>query len=204
MALDPSVYWTTPPSSDLVLREQGRLRAFALELDAPFAHRFGARFEWTTKHQPLSAFDVSTGGHDTLVAGLTLSGWSTYGEVWGWVLGDNRMLGVPAEAGLQLPVRYSDLERTSRRHGVMVAARVDYIDEKMSPGASAVRNGLGVSGDGETKLTSFTFGATYWFTRRARVNLNYVYNRLDGSTPYVLGLERKSDYELLVRTSLAL
>jgi len=204
MALDPSVYWNMPPAANLISREQGRLRAFALELDAPFANRFGVRFEWTTKHQPLSVFDVSTPGREMLVAGLTLSGWSSYGEVWGWVLGDNRMLGVPAEAGLQMPLRYSDLDRTSRRHGVMVAARVDYIDEKMSPGPSAVRNSLGASGQGATKLTSFTLGASYWFTRRARVNLNYVLDRLDGSTPYILGLQSKSDWELLVRTSLAL
>jgi hypothetical protein len=203
VALDPSVYWVPPPS-DLVVREQGRLRAFALELDAPFAHRFGVRFEWTTKHQPLSAFDVTTPGRDMLVAGLTLSGWSTYGEAWAWVLGDNRMLGVPAEAGLQLPLRYSDLERTSRKHGVMLAARIDYVDERMTPGPSAVRNGLGVSADGDTKLTSLMFGATYWFTRRARLNLNYVYNRIGGTTPYALGLESRTDWEVLVRTSLAL
>ena len=166
MALDPSVYWTSPPQSQLVVREQGRLRAFALELDAPFAHRFGARFEWITKHQPLSAFDVTAAGHDMLVAGLTLSGWSTYGEVWGWVLGDNRMLGVPAQAGLQLPVRYSDLDRTSRRHGVMVAARVDYVDERMSPGPlGRAQRPRRLGRRRRPKLTSFTLGATYWFTR---------------------------------------
>jgi phosphate-selective porin len=202
--LDPSVFWTMPPATPVKVREQGRLRAFALELNAPFLDRFGLRFEWITKRQPLSAYDFADANHPMLVAGLTLSGFSTYGEVWAWVLGDSRMLGVPAAPGLELPLRYRDLQANSKQHGLMLAARVDYIDEKMSLGPSARMNGLGVSAAGSTKLTAYTFGATYWFTRRARLNLNYVLNRIDGTTPFVLGLQTKSEHEVMVRTSLAL
>ena len=202
--LDPSVWWTTGPMSPLVVREQGRLSAVAVELNAPFAHRFGARFEWIGKRQPFSAFDVTNAARPQLVAGLNLAGWATYAELWGWVLGDDRILGAPAAPGLELPARYRDLRDAAPRGGLMLAARLDYVDETMTPGPAAKMNGLGVSSGGATKLTALTFGATYWYTRRARLNVNYVLNRFEGTTPYLNGIESKSEQEIIIRTALAL
>jgi Phosphate-selective porin O and P len=203
--LDPSVWWTMGQTSPIVVREQGRLSAIAVELNAPFTHRFGLRYEWIGKRQPFSAFDVTNAGHPTIVSSLNLSGWATYAEVWGWVLGDDRMLGVPAAPGLELPLRYRDLEAEGRaRSGLMLAARVDYIDEKMTPEPVARLVGLGAASAGTIKLTALTVGATCWYTRRARVSVNYVFNHLDGTTPYILGLDGRNEHEILFRTALAL
>ena len=206
--LDASLWWMSGATSPFELREHGRVNAVGLELDAPFAHRFGLRFEWFAKRQPLQALDVTDPAAPGSAGSLTLSGWSTYGEVWGWVLGDERMLGAPAAPGLELPPRLRDFSGSSiddgRRVGTALAARVDYVDEPLSLGADAASAGWGVASVGTTKLTAVTVGASGWYTRRARLTLEYVYNRLDGSTPYLNGLDAKTEQELFLRTTLAL
>ena len=203
-ALDPSAWWMSGPPSSLVVRERGRLYAGALELNAPVGHRLGVRFEWIGKRQPYSAFDVSDPAHPAVAAGLNLSGWATYAEVWGWVLGDDRMLGVGAAPGLELPVRYRDLADASPKNGLMLAARFDYVDEDVTPTSYATLAQLGAASAGTTKLAAVTLGASYWYTRRARLEVNYVFNHLDGTTPYLNGLAAKNEQELLVRTAFAL
>jgi hypothetical protein len=201
---DPTLWWTNGAPSPFQLREHGRVDAVGLELNAPFANRFGVRFEWFGKRQPLQALDVTDPANPGAAGSLTLSGWSTYGEVWGWVVGDETILGPPAAPGLELPARLSDFAGESRRFGVKLAARVDYVDETLSLGADAQGAGLGVASAGTTKLTAATVSASAWYTRRARVSVDYVYNRLDGATPFLNGLDSKTEQELLFRTTLAL
>jgi hypothetical protein len=201
--VDPGAWWTTGSPSSLVVRERGRLYAGALELNAPVAHRFGARVEWIAKKQPLSAMDPSDPAH-MISGGINLSGWATYGEIWGWVLGNDRMFGPAATPGLALPTRLGDLSGDATRHGLMVAARLDYVDQQVALTDYSKMVGLDAGSIGETRLTSLTLGATYWYTRRARVNLNYAFNYFDGTTPYILGLGYKSEQELLLQTAFAL
>jgi hypothetical protein len=202
--LDPSAWWTSGPPSMLQVRERGRLYAGALELNAPIAHRFGARVEWIGKRQPFSIIDASAPAHPMVAGGLNLSGWAAYAEVWGWVLGDDRMFGSPAAPGLELPARFRDLADMAPRNGLMLGARVDYVDEQMAPTAYAKSAGLGAASIGTTNLTAVTLGATYWYTRRARLNLNYVLNHFDGTTPYLVGLGTTNEQEVLFQTALAL
>jgi hypothetical protein len=203
-AADPGAWWMVGPPSNFLIRERGRLYAGAFEVNASFMHRFGARFEWIYKKQPLSAFDVTDGAHPMIAGGLDLSGWATYAEVWGWVLGDDRIIGAPARPGLQLPLRLRDLRDGGPRNGLMLAARVDYVDQDMTRTAYSSMVNLVAGAEGATKLKSLTLGASYWFTRRARLNVNYIVNSIDGDTPYLNGLAKKSEQELLVRTALSL
>jgi hypothetical protein len=203
--LDPTMWSQTGAARPLELRQEGRIEAFGLELDAPFAHRFGARFEWIWKRQPLAAVDVTNAAHPARIGGLTLSGFGTYLELWGWVLGDDRILGAPAAPGLGLPVRWRELSAEGRPHGgLMVAARLDRVDQDVTGDASLGSAGLGVASLGTTKLTALTLGATYWYSRRARLVLDYVFNHLEGTAPYAAGLDAKNEHEILLRTALAL
>jgi hypothetical protein len=201
--LDANVWDAKGAMTPFELRERGRLRATALEVDAPIAHRFGARFEWLAKRQPLEALDVANSARPTSVGALALSGWAMYGELWAWALGDDRLLGAPAAAGLGLPVRLSDFVAGSPRPGLRLAARVDYVDEQLSRSGT---NGpeVGVASLGETKLTALTLGASGWYSRRAHLAIDYVFNRVAGDTPYVVGLSGRTEHEVLMRLSLAL
>jgi hypothetical protein len=186
-----------------VLRQQGRFEAGALELDAPIGHRIGARFEWIAKRQALGAFDRARAAQPA-VGGLTLSGWAGYAELWGWVLGSDRLLGAVAAPGLQLPTRDSDFGDVRARGGLMLAVRVDHIEETLTNGADAMSAGIDAGSRGQTRLTAYTAGGSYWFTRRARLMVNYVFNRFEGVTPWLNGLGGKQEHEVLGRLALAL
>ena len=86
----------------------------------------------------------------------------------------------------------------------MLSARIDRIDETISVGANATTAGLGVGSVGQTKLTAYTLGGSVWFTRRARLTVNYILNRFDGVTPWLNGLGGNKEQEVLGRLALAL
>jgi hypothetical protein len=201
--MDRTVWTMVGTPRTLELRQDGRVDAVALELDAPFAHRLGARFEGIWKRQSLAVVDTG-GARPSRAAALTQTGFATYLEVWGWVLGDQRLLGPPAAPGLELPLRLRDLPSRAPTSGLMLAARVDFVDQDLKADSGASVSGLGVASLGNTKLTAMTLGASYWYSRRARVLLSYVLNHFDGSTPYVAGLDASIEHEVLLRTALAL
>jgi hypothetical protein len=203
--LTPIVFWMSAARMDpLALRQQGRLEAGALELNAPIAHRFGARFEWIAKRQPLAAFENPNAAQASNVGAMVLSGWAGYAEIWGWVLGSDRLLGAVATAGLELPMRYADLGDGRARGGLMLSARVDRIEETLTADANATTAGVGVGSAGRTNLTAYTLGGSYWFTRRARLSVNYILDQFDGVTPWLNGLGGKKEQEVLGRLALAL
>jgi hypothetical protein len=202
--LHSGISWTNGASSPVELRQHGRLAAVGLELNAPIAHRFGFRFEWIAKRQALAAVDLADASRPSSLGGLSLSGWATYAEVWAWVLGDDRVLGAPAAVGLDLPVRLRDLRVDGAPRGVLLAARLERLDETVSDSASTRSLPLGIASVGATRVTSAALSASYWYTRRARVMLGYAFHSLSGTTPYVAGLSDKNVHEILLRTALAL
>jgi hypothetical protein len=199
--MDRTVWTMVGTPRTLELRQDGRVNAAALELNAPFAHRFGARFEGIWKRQTLAVVDLG-GARPARTGALTQSGFATYLEVWGWVLGDDRLLGAPAAPGLELPLRLREFPARAPASGVMLAARVDFVDQDVTVDSGA--SGLGIASLGNTKLTAMTLSASYWYSRRVRVLLSYVLNHLDGSAPYVAGLDASIEHEVLLRTALAL
>ena len=86
----------------------------------------------------------------------------------------------------------------------MLSARIDHIEETLTANADATAAGVGIGSVGQTRLTAVTLGGSYWYTRRARFTVNYVFNRFDGVTPWLNGLGGKKEQEVLGRLALAL
>jgi hypothetical protein len=202
--LDTQTRWLDGADvTDVDLRTRGTLTAIGLEVNAPIRHKYGARFEWTAKNQPLESVSVTDGGAPVTHGGMSLGGWATYGEVWCWVLGDDRIVG---EQGLQLPVHLGTLglPRSVRAlTGVMLAARLEYLDEDLGAGSDPMAAANVISA-GNTKLTALTVGANVWLARRVRGTLNYGLNHLSGSSLFMSGLTDSNVQELTFALSLVL
>jgi hypothetical protein len=199
--LDPATIWLDgTDTTNVALRQRGRLNAFAVELNVPIRHKLGARFEWVAKHQSLEVVSVQNAAMPTTQGGLNLNGWSTYGEVWYWAIGDDRIVGEP---GLELPARLGALGLARPMTGLMVAARLDYLDEDLTAGTDTT-SASNIWSIGRTKLTTLTLGANAWLGRRLRATLNYAWNRLDGTTFYSTGITDSNVHELSFRMALAL
>jgi hypothetical protein len=186
------------------INQQGRLHAWALELNAPIMHKFGLRWEYVNKNQPLSAIDttMSTTGNEVITAGMHLKGWSTYIELWGWALGDDRIIGEP---GMQMPTRYKKFGVKPPVHGLMIVGRLELMDEKLSADDPAgLLSGLKIGGLGETKLTSYTLGFNYWISRRFRTSFNWTLNHISGDTSNVKALKSPNEQEYSFRLAIAL
>jgi phosphate-selective porin len=202
--LNPSWTWTNGTTrTPLELHQQGRLNAFALELNAPIAHKYGARIEYVWKHQGLAVADVTAPKTPVFLGGADLRGWSMYGEAWWWLVGDDRIIGEP---GMQMPTRFKKFGVTPPRNGLMLTARVDYLNETVSEDSATAALALTSPVDGVTKVTALALGLNYWHSKRYRATANYVLNHFDGTTPYVTTLRTKSanEQEFLFRLAIAL
>jgi phosphate-selective porin len=200
--LKPSWTWTSGTTTTPVeLHQFGRMNAFALELNAPLGHRAGVRWEYVWKHQPLAVANVAAPKLPVALGTDDLKGWSTYGEAWYWLMGDDTIIG---EAGMQQPSRFKKFGVKPPRDGVMIAARLDYLNETISEGTEAAALMLGSPVTGDTKLTALTLGVNYWHSKRFRATFNYVLNHFDGTTPYVKNLKSDTEQEFLFRLGIAL
>jgi phosphate-selective porin OprO and OprP len=184
------------------LNQQGRQHTWALEVNAPIDHKFGARWEYVHKDQPLSAIDttMSTTANEVITAGLHLKGWSTYVEAWAWVMGDDRIIGEP---GMQMPTRYKKFGVKPPQHGLMIAARLEFLNETLSADDSmGALSGLAVGGLGQTKLTSFTLGANYWISKRFRTSFNWNLNDFGGDTSNAKKLKNENEFSFRLAIAL--
>jgi hypothetical protein len=188
----PAMAGGTAPAFEL--RPSGSLKVWALELNAPIGHRLGARVEWVKKQQQL--ITASTSGTAAVVpmSGGRHKGWAAYGEAWGWVLGDDRLIGTP---GLQLPpARIEKFGTKPLTHGLMLAARLDLVYQGIEEdGGSPVANPL----LGNTRLSALTLGANYWRSKRFRATFNWVLNQFGGDTAAVGKLVSRTEQEFLFR-----
>jgi hypothetical protein len=201
--LSPHTRWLDGSDvTDVDLRTRGNMYAVALELNAPLGHKLGSRIEWTTKHQPLETVSVTNGGMPAAHGGMSLGGWATYGEIWYWVLNDDRVVG---EQGLQLPIRLGrfGLPRLRDLTGVMLAARMEYLDEDLAAGSDPMAAADVISA-GSTKVTTLTLGANVWFARRVRATLNYDWSHVTGNSVFFSGLTDSNVQELSLALSLVL
>jgi hypothetical protein len=200
--LNTSAGFTDPANkTPAEIHQQGRLNAFALELNAPIAHKLGVRGEFVRKDQPLSAVNVTNLKAPVILGAMRLKGWSTYGEVWVWAIGDDRIIGEP---GLQLPTRLKKFGVKPLEHGLMIGFRVDYVDETVSEGPDTVVMGVKSSALGTTKLIAPELGVNYWYSKRFRATFNYVLNHFEGNTSYIKGLKSNNEQEFLFRIAIAL
>jgi hypothetical protein len=202
IVLEPSTTWLDGPTATAVaLRPSGRYEAAALELNAPLLHRGGVRFEWMTKHEPLAEATAVDGGATMTRGGFALGGSAMYGEAWWWILGNDRVGGTP---GLELPVRLArPFGLLPPLAGIMLAARLEQLSERVTAPASATAP-TDVWSVGSTTVTTARLGLNFWFAARARLTLDYAFNRLGGNTLYSTSFTDPNIQELSVRMALAL
>jgi hypothetical protein len=191
---------TTP----IEVHQKGDLVALAAELNVPIVHKYGVRAEYVHKKQDLGFMDATSQTGLVMRTAGALDGWSLYGEAWAWLVGDDTILPAP---GLQLPSRLKKFETKAPKHGVMVAARVEHIDEVVSADAD---QGTTDSVSRNRRITSFQLGTNYWYSKRFRASFNYVVNWFDGNAAEITALQskvldgHKSDHEFLFRLGIAL
>ncbi len=194
---------TAPAMTTAQFRQVGRLNSFAVELNAPIAHRYGVRGEFVWRHSPLSEAQSTATGSVGPAPGsaIDLRGTSFYGEVFAWVLGDDKIIG--DQQGLEPFARYSKFGVKPVRDGVMVALRYEHLDESLS----ADTLGLGSAAAGKTVVDSGELGVNYWHSKRFRGTFNYVANhfgRDSDATPLLKGLKSAWEHEFLFRLAVAL
>jgi hypothetical protein len=182
----------TAPSFEL--RQHGDLKAFAAELDLPIDHKYVLRGEYVHRDQDLAS---NTSG----ALPAKLKGDGVYGQLGVWVLGDDKIIGAP---GLQLPGRIKKFGTSAPRLGLELLARLDYVDEQVTPSEEATAMAPGNPAAGHTKVTSFELGANFWYSKRFRATVNYLYNHFAGDAPYVTGLAAKNEHEFAFRLGIAL
>jgi hypothetical protein len=194
--------WTLPDGKTPgELHQKGELNAYAFEVNVPIMHRFGLRFEYVNKTQGLADMDISGAANGKLAyfGSAKLSGSSFYGEAWGWILGDDRIIGDP---GLQMPVRLKKMADPAPKHGLMVAARVDNLEQRIE-GFEKNPN------VGYTHVIAPEIGINYWYSKRFRATFNYVMNFLEGDTAAITKARTKNgnnaiEHEMLFRLGIAL
>jgi hypothetical protein len=193
--------WTTgQPARTLELRENGNVAAFGGELTIPFGTRFGLRGEAIYKQQQLAEVDASMANAPVTVLGsANLKGLSSYGEMWLWLAGDERMLPAP---GLQLPNRIERRYRRAFEDGLMLAVRGEFIKEDLTTNQPT----LGDPTRATTRVVSGTAGANYWRGSFARFSINYVLNVWSGTSETVKALRAQGmfEHELLLRFATSL
>jgi phosphate-selective porin len=207
--LNTGSYSATPTGSTsaqtMQLRQVGRLHAFALELNAPIAHRYGVRAEYVWRHSPLSEDSIASNGTGKILGGAEQRGHSYYVELFGWLLGDDKIIG--DQQGLEPFARFSKFGVKPVRDGVMLALRYEHLDETISADSDSVALNLPDPAVGNTKVDSLAFGINYWHSKRFRWTFNYVANHFDrgtGTTLYLKNLTSSWEQEFLFRFAIAL
>jgi hypothetical protein len=185
-------HWVTGQASpqSLVLREQGTLRALAGELNLPFGSRFGLRAELVWRRQELAEADASTPAGAPLVAlgHAVLHGLAGYGELWGWLLGDDGLLPAP---GRELPHRSGALGPPALSEGLMFALRVEALKEDLDSDTPALSD----PGTATTRVVSGTAGLTYWRGPFVRLSANYVLDDWSGTSQTIRALTAGGSFE---------
>ncbi len=184
------------------LRQNGRLNAFAGELNAPIAHKFGVRGELVWKHSQLSEENIASNGTGTVLGGADLKGYSVYGEAWVWLLGDDRIVG--DQQGVGGFPRYKKFGVRRIENGLMLAIRYEHLDETLSNDAVSAALNLGNKSVGRTTVDAGELGINYWHSRRYRATFNYVLNHFGGDAPFITSLPSAYEQELLFRLAMAL
>ena len=204
--LSTAAFSATPTGStsaqSIQLRQNGRLNAFAVELNAPIAHRFGLRGELVWRHSPLSEESIASNGTGTVLGGADLKGYSMYGEAWFWLLGDDRIVGDTQAVG-GFP-RFAKFGVRRIQNGLVLLLRYEHLDETLGEDATAAALNLGNKYLGRTKVDSGELGINYWHSRRYRATFNYVVNHFAGDTAFLKSLPSPYEQELLFRLAIAL
>jgi Phosphate-selective porin O and P len=180
------------------LRQVGLMKAAAVELNAPVAHRYGVRGELVWRESLLSEEDVTDASKPVILGGAGLHGWAGYGEIWYWVLGDDGVLG--EHQGLRPLVR----SPSPRGDGLMLALRASHLDEELWQETDAALLNLRDAAVGITQVTSVELGLNYWVAGRFHATCSYALNHFSGTTRQITTFKSPTEQELLLRLGIAL
>lgn len=175
--------------------------AYAVELNAPLTPRLGLRAEYVFKHQQLGEDDITAAaaGRLTILGNALVNGYAAYGDLWLWLIGDDRMLPAP---GLQLPKRLTGVVDGIAPYGLMLALRGELLRQDVSSDTKTLAN----PNLATTRVMSFSAGLNYWYSRRFRFSTNYVVNIFGGTTENIKVLVANTpiEHEVLLRLAIAL
>jgi len=174
----------------LALREEGSVRALGGELSLPIGSRFGLRGEVVWKRQQLAEADASLppAGPPTALGHAVLHGIAGYGEIWFWLLGDDRLLPAP---GRELPRRLPPTEGPRLDQGLMLALRIEALKEDLDSDNPSLSD----PGTATTRVVSGTAGVTYWRGRFVRLSANYALDNWSGSSQTIRALIAGGTFE---------
>jgi phosphate-selective porin len=193
--------WTTGQTPvTLDLQENGATLTLGGELTLPITHELGLRAEGFYKKQTLGEDSVAAGAAPSTLGHATLQAVAGYGEVWFWLMGDDRQLPRP---GFELPTRLGRLAEPTVQHGLMVTARGEVIKEDLTSDQTQLAD----PNLGTTRVVAATLALNYWYGRRVRASMNYVVNVLSGKTENVtatLATDGHSEQELLLLFAMGL
>ena len=184
------------------LHQNGRMQAYAAEVNVPYQHRYGLRWEFIWKDSPLSANNITSMTAPVVLGAMNLEGWATYGEIWWWVLGDDRIVG--DSQGIEPFTRFKKFGVRPPQNGLMLALKVEYLDEDLTEAPDAAALGFNAPMVGNTQVTAFELGINYWHSKRFRATFNYVLNHFGGNTAFVGALASRYEQEFLFRLAIAL
>jgi hypothetical protein len=189
-------------TSSVQLRQVGLLTAVAGEVNAPVDHKFGIRGEVVWKHSTLSEENVAVPAAPLILGGANLEGWSAYGELWFWAIGDDRIVG--DQQGLEPFTRHKAFGVAPIRDGLMLALRFERLHEELTLESDAAALNLKDPSVGTTSVSSYELGINYWHSKRYRATFNYVFNHIEGDTAQVTALKNPNVQELTFRFAVAL
>jgi hypothetical protein len=199
-------HWVTGQDTPttMELREHGLVTAYAAELSLPLGRRFGLRGEGVYKRQQLIEADVSlvpAGGPLLPVGGAFLEGLSAYGELWFWLLGDDRLLPLP---GLELPRRPEPNGARPFEDGLMLALRGEFLKEDLS--VPMEQQIYGDPNKATTRVVAGTLGVNYWRGRLVRLSLNYTVHYWSGTSEAIKNQRALGtlEHEVLLRFAMSL
>ena len=182
----------------LEMREHGTIMAAAGEVSLPIGTRFGVRAEGVWKKQELTEADVAT--PMIPISATRLDGLAGYGELWLWLLGNERQLPAP---GLQLPLRVDRVGGAPKlADGVMLAVRGEFLKEDLTSDVPTLGNPTRAT----TRVVSGTVGVNYWHGALVRVSVNYILNNWGGTSETVKTLKAQGafEHELMLRFAMSL
>jgi hypothetical protein len=192
--------WNQTSSMKLDLLESGPTLTLGGEINLPIGHQFGVRGEGIVKQQDLAEAVVpADGSMPTTVGRAHMFAFGGYGEVWAWLLGDDRQLPRP---GFELPVHLGRVAEPSPRHGVMVTARGEVLQEDLTSAQTANAD----PNLATTRVATATLGVNYWYGRRVRATANYLFTYLSGSTENIkdITVVGQTEHEFLFLVAMGL
>jgi hypothetical protein len=191
------------------LAPDGDTTKWALELNVP-VKKVGLRWEFVDQSASLAQYSdtVNTAAASLKrsgpARGVKLDGYSTYIELYGWILGDVNFLESP---GQELPPKIKKFTWSKEpKWGLMLAAKYEFTNFSLSglpagPVDAMTMMATKDPAEGTYTVHTFELGLNAWGTKHVRVTANYLFNYFDGDAKNMKAnfYYHKYEHELLFR-----